>query len=366
MRLDRSASDHSPLRLRLPLPEVLPLRRADLAAAVVAATATATPNGGLAAAFAEPSGRDMLRARLNGHYPSESARHHDTRHHESPSWAPGPPTGPALAEQIEHDHYFSIERTDGDPARGFTASLILAYLAAYENCLSTGVTLMGPEHWDPLSGGLSGLFGAEHGGLPRRPAAGYRDGYDPAARWLVGHQLFFVLIQGSVIGLTSFGSAADGWDAADEPTRAMTDGLELAASFLRGSAAAMRFASDFAPEDYDRTVRPHMAPPRVRAGFSGFQTRDHAYLVRLLSALKPALTALNGRSGAHKELVDAVVAAYSAHEFVCARFRGDVLPSLRMAAASRGRTGRAGVEVVRELMRKRLALVDPSGGGAEG
>ena len=142
----------------------------------------------------------------------------------------------------------------------------------------------------------------------------------------------------------------------------MTDGLELAAGFLRGSAAAMRFASDFAPEDYDRTVRPDMAPPKVRAGFSGFQTRDHAHLVRLLGALKPVFGRLDGRVRAHKELVDAVVSAYEAHEFICAHFRGDVLPSLRMAATSRGKTERTGVEVVRELMRNRLALVDPPGG----
>src|SRR5260221_7453410 len=101
-----------------------------------------------------------------------------------------------------------------------------------------------------------------------------------------------------------------------------------------------------------------MAPPVVRAGFSGLQTRDHAHLVRLFGSLTPVL-----RSGAagegHPEFVEALVSAYAAHEFICARFRGDVLPSLRMAAASGGRTRRTGVEVIRELMHARLALIDP-------
>jgi len=36
-------------------------------------------------------------------------------------------------------------------------------------------------------------------------------------------------------------------------------------------------------------------------------------------------------------LVEALTSAYAAHEYICARFRGDVLPSLRMAAISRGK-----------------------------
>jgi hypothetical protein len=52
-----------------------------------------------------------------------------------------------------------------------------------------------------------------------------------------------------------------------------------------------------------------------------------------------------------------VVSAYAAHEFICARVRGDVLPSLRMAAASRDRTDRTGVEVIREMMHARLGLI---------
>ena len=57
-----------------------------------------------------------------------------------------------------------------------------------------------------------------------------------------------------------------------------------------------------------------------------------------------------------------MVTAYAAHEFICARFRGDVLPSLRMAARSHGRGRRSGVDVIRDMMRARMALVDSAGG----
>lgn len=278
-----------------------------------------------------------------------------------------PPTGQAQAEQLEHDAYFAVDRVAGEPARGFVTGLVLAYLAAYEDCLSGGVTLMDAELWERLFAGLTLVAGADIAKPPARPQpSGWRDGYDPAARWLIGHQLFFALIQGSIVGLNCFAVASASWNAEDEPPPQMAAGLEFAAVFLRASAAAMRYTSDFAPDDYDRTVRPDMAPPRVRAGFSGFQTRDHAYLVRLLAMLKPVFASLGGRITAHKELVDSVVSAYEAHEFICARFRGDVLPSLRMAAAAHGKIDRAGVDVVRELMRNRLALVDPSGRGSGG
>ena len=102
-----------------------------------------------------------------------------------------------------------------------------------------------------------------------------------------------------------------------------------------------------------------MSPPRVRDGFSGLQTRDHAYLVRLFGRLKPVFGSLDP-GGAHQEFIDSVVSAYASHEFICARFRGDVLPSLRMEAASRGKTQRPGTTVIREMMRARLALVNPA------
>ncbi len=146
---------------------------------------------------------------------------------------------------------------------------------------------------------------------------------------------------------------------ADQPAEA-DESLRFAAAFMRSSAAAMKLASDFATGDYERIVRPAMAPPRVRAGFSGLQTRDHAYLVRLFGTLKPVFLTVGRTGEAHNEFIDSVLSAYAAHEFICARFRGDVLPSLRMEAASRGKTQRSGTAVIREMMRARLALVDPA------
>jgi hypothetical protein len=353
--------------LPLPYPETLPRRRSDLEAALAAAV----PGGGVLAAFRDRAARDALRrALLRPAGPPAAALPAD----QIPAPARvGAPSRQAQDEQREHDRYFKVGRVGDRPGRDFVAGLVLTQLAAYQNCLDMGVTLLDGPDWDRLFEGLRALLriagddvarphaeepSAGGAQLPERPTpAGWRDGYDPAARWLLGHQLFFALIQGAIVGLNCFADAGPAATGAGARAEAAA-GLALSAAFLRSSAAAMKLASDFAPADYDATIRPDMAPPRVRAGFSGLQTRDHAYLVRLFGALKPVLADSAGLA-AHEEFVEAVVGAYAAHEFICARFRGDVLPSLRMAAATRGQTARPGTAVIREMMRARLALIDP-------
>ena len=178
-----------------------------------------------------------------------------------------------------------------------------------------------------------------------------RDGYDPERRWLIGHQLFFAVLQGVVVGLNCFNRAA-----AEGDKEGATEAMSLATALMHSSAVAITFTSDFGPVDYEARIRPAMEPPAVRPGFSGLQTRDHAHLVSLFGRVRSTLVDLGtGMAGGFfEEFVDATVTAYDAHRYVCARFGGDVLPSLRMAAASRGRTTQAGVDALRLIMRRRL------------
>jgi hypothetical protein len=341
--------------VHLPHPSNLPSDREALAAAL--------RDLGIDRSLFETFADSAARAQLRQHLLGVAAERLIT---ESALPLQAPPARQVEREHQEHDDYFGVVRPEGDGAVGFVSGLVLVHLAAYEDALRMGLTLIDAAAWRELWGGLRAVLayvdgpGRSGGSFidltaePPPPAtSGWADGYDPARRWLVGHQLFFGLIHGAVVGLNWF-SAAAGQGSDAEASR----GLAMAAAFLRSSASAMKFTSDFSAEDYEATVRPAMAPPVVRAGFSGLQTRDHAHLVRLFGSLTPVL-----RSGAagegHPEFVEALASAYAAHEFICARFRGDVLPSLRMAAASGGRTRRTGVEVIRELMHARLALIDP-------
>jgi hypothetical protein len=353
--------------LPLPVPHRLPSTRRDLTNAL----RTAEVGAGFMAELAEPDRRALLRKRM-WRLLEEWERAHtgcDVGHRAGAAAHRLDPSAPAAeAEQQEHDRYFAVTRIGGDAGVAFVAGLVLAHVSAYEDCVSMGVTLLDETQWGLLFGGLQALSwmaDEQDSGPDDYPAAPplapqWRDPYDPGKRWLIGHQLFFALIQGAIVGLNCYLSASS-VGAAEEVDK----GLDLAAVFMRGSAAAMRYTSDFAAVDYDAIVRPAMAPPVVRAGFSGLQTRDHAHLVRLFAAVRPML-ATGGRTAAYEAFVESVVAAYQAHEFICARFRGDVLPSLRMAATTRGTTQRSGVAVIRDMMRARLRLIDPAAGSPAG
>lgn len=338
--------------LALPVPDLLPSSWSQLTAALLTADlSTSTLD-----TFATSQGRSALVKRMGqllDRPPSPAA--------DQARAVISPLSTVAESEQAEHDRYFNVTRRRDDAGVSFVAGVVVAYAAAYENCRRMGVTLLDEAEWERFLGGLRALAAIADGGAHVDAAwlpvpTGQPGGYDPKLRWLVGHQLFFALIQGAIVGLNCFAAAGSSGLRRDADR-----GLTLAAAFMRSSAAAMRFASDFEPSDYDATVRPSMAPPAVRDGFSGLQTRDHAHLVRLFAALKPVLAAAVA-SDARRDFVDSVISAYASHEFICARFRGDVLPSLRMAAHSRGKSQRSGVEVIGDMMRARLALIDPSPG----
>jgi hypothetical protein len=341
-------------RLDLPRPEALPRTRADLAQAV--ATVRGAP--GFFSSLASAPGRAALRALWQAEEPAPASRAGRALRGEAKR---------SEADHEEHDRYFGVTRVDAEPGHAFVRGMLRAHLELDEDARAMGVTLLDAEAWETLFGGVRAMLElalgapwdeAEHtapfpGRAPRwRPA-----GYDPDRRWMVGHRLFFAQIQAVVVGLHVFEEGAGAGDAVGA-----RDGLRLATAFMRSSAVAMKHTSDFDPADYDARVRPAMAPPRVQAGFSGLQTRDHTFLVRTFTRLRPLFAAGGSWADAHRAFVDSVVDAYAAHEFVCARFRGDVLPSLRMAAHAGGQVDRSGVDVVREMMRARLLLVEPKHG----
>jgi hypothetical protein len=236
-----------------------------------------------------------------------------------------------------------------------------------------GLSILDPVEWQEMFAGLDALLRYAAGdrlkeGVPLvlRPAPRHTPaGYDPERRWLIGHQFFFALLQGVIVGINCYleASGADGADPDGEAAADADAAVRVAAAFMRSSAAAIKFTSDFGPVDYDKRIRPAMSPPSVREGFSGLQTRDHAHLISLFARLRMTAAARgDGPAGeAFEQFVDATVTAYEAHKFICARFGGDVLPSLRMAAASRGRSTQAGVTALRQLMRARLFALTPEG-----
>jgi hypothetical protein len=285
-------------------------------------------------------------------------------------WSDIVPTDGDDPEHVEHDRYFQVTRAKHRPALAFVRGLLQTHSWVHENGLAMGVSILDPVEWQEMFAGLDALLRYAAGdrlkeGVPvvlRSAPRHTPAGYDPERRWLIGHQLFFALLQGVIVGINCYLEAsaedADGEAAADADAA-----VRVAAAFMRSSAAAIKFTADFGPVDYEARIRPAMSPPSVREGFSGLQTRDHAHLIGLFTRLR-GTAAAHGQGPAgesFEQFVEATVTAYEAHKFICARFGGDVLPSLRMAAASRGRSTQAGVTALRQLMRARLFALTPEG-----
>lgn len=283
------------------------------------------------------------------------------------------PADGADLDHVEHDRYFRVARVKQRTAFTFVHGLLQTHSWVHENGLTMGVSILDPMEWQEMFAGLDALLRYAAGDrlkdsapvlvrpAPRQTSAGY----DPERRWLVGHQFFFALLQGVIVGLNCYltASAAAGADPEGEAAADADGAVRVAAAFMRSSASAIKFTADFGPVDYEARIRPAMSPPSVREGFSGLQTRDHAHLVALFARLRatPAAHGEGPANAAFEQFVDATVTAYEAHKFICARFGGDVLPSLRMAAASRGRSTQAGVTALRQLMRARLFALTPQG-----
>ncbi|MFD8221343.1 hypothetical protein ACFV2U_48785 [Streptomyces sp. NPDC059697] len=253
----------------------------------------------------------------------------------------------------DNDQSFDIVRVDGERAAILLHSTLNGAELLLDDAVRSGTDLAA-EHWRALRHGFAAMLGhlvgfpvpspeADPGPGPR-----HADGLprDALRRWVRGHRIFMVLIQGLVIAVDELTDAVD---------RAETDraaeSLDLAVSLMRASEAALRFAGDFTPEEYEDLVRPTLMPPAAPPGLSGLHWRDHEYLVKrlaearqLLAAVDPSLVTLRAR------FREAYAAAYDAHRFVCARFVGDDVGSLLMTPKSK----QSAVGVLTQYKRVRL------------
>ncbi|MCN9244614.1 hypothetical protein NGF19_28185 [Streptomyces sp. RY43-2] len=261
-------------------------------------------------------------------------------------------------EHDEHDVYFGVARAREHSTDAFLLGGLHTHhvVAVHQERCGCG----DPRDLDVLSSGWRCLLEYPDGAVPPAacPAhtadddAALTDCPRPHEHWRVGHQLFFVLIQAVVAGVQCFLGELRAGDA-----RAATRALGLASEMCRHSALAMKFAGGLSPVDYEYEVRPSMLPPMVRRGFSGFQTRDHALLVKTLRAARPSLRSLGLHDPAVLELDAALQRVYAAHRLVCARFDGTKIPSLLMEASGPESAKRAGTDVVDELTARRLSLL---------
>lgn len=256
----------------------------------------------------------------------------------------------------DNDQSFDIVRVDGEDGE-HAAILLRTTLGGAVLLLDDAVrsgTDLAAEHWRALRHGFAAMLGhlagfpapsgeADPGPGPRRVDGLPRDAL---RRWVRGHRIFMVLIQGLVIAVDELTDAVGRAE-----TERAAESLDLAVSLMRASEAALRFAGDFTPEEYKDLVRPTLMPPIAPPGLSGLHWRDHEYLVKrlaearqLLAGVDPSLVPLRAK------FREAYAAAYDAHRFVCARFVGEDVGSLLMTPKSK----QSAVGVLTQYKRVRL------------
>ncbi|ATU72870.1 hypothetical protein CT154_08460 [Komagataeibacter xylinus] len=135
-------------------------------------------------------------------------------------------------------------------------------------------------------------------------------------RWKVGHQIFFILIQGILLCSRMISTVSD-----PGKVDTLIQGLR---DVLIASRSAMELAGDMLPADYVSIVRPHMS--RMSPSFSGLFLEDHA--VMLVEFRK-----INQKIGADSRsaLVGIISELYEAHAGVCEHVTGKDRQSLMSA-----------------------------------
>ena len=329
-------------------PQLLPEDRGQLVSAVPVLSASGVD---LAALSARPADRHQAQQILADG--TVFGRHacSDVQALDSRRWR-------ADAQYREHDEYFGVVRVTGSAGENFLAGLVAAYLRVVDHVDRCGTDLSDVQ-WKALIGLPYRTFGyaSTAHAIPQaaqaRPRALVMTQESAFARWQVGHQLYFVVIQSLAVAVLCAIRAAQNNDGAS-----VVDALALASSCAEAAGASMHFTSELAPPVYAERVRPTMLPPHVGPGFSGFQTRDHRRLVTVFRQLHAVRADLAAVGEPYAAFVSAIEDMYSDHAGVCAHFGGTSKPSLRMALSDK-QAATSGVEVATQIARGRIALIEP-------
>jgi hypothetical protein len=267
------------------------------------------------------------------------------------------PSDKQVADSDSHDEYCRIKRVvDTDTLHVITKATLCAYEALLKDALTSGSSLT-PKQWGDLHTAFRSLLQLIGQDEPvtknwanQNSMNGLHSGVDQRGalrRWIQGHHVFLILIQGLIISLNCFESAFH-----DGVLEEGLSALEVATALMNGSSAALHHAGDFPPSIYNENVRPTMMPPNVLPGMSGILARDHRHLVKILHSQRPLYGTLEPPlKQKYNEFVAAFGGTYEAHKLVCAHFGGAERPSLLNENAQQ-----SGVELLDELKHNRLRV----------
>jgi hypothetical protein len=253
------------------------------------------------------------------------------------------------------DQFFGVSRTTADAREMFGHAAVVAYRDLLADTVLAG-TGLDEVRWNELRWGLEAMArfaaGATRAESPDSPPPPGERPRDPHRRWRTGHQMFFPLVQGILVGLRCFTAAVI---AGDIP--AARESIIFATDTMRASARALEFAADFAPGRYSSEIRPSMTPPGTPQGLSGLMSADHHRMVTCFQEIRPVTAVLSDDLNLlYQRFVAETEQTYQAHQHVCIRFNGDKVVSLRMNHSS----SMPAAEVLAQLGRARIKTLGSS------
>lgn len=276
-----------------------------------------------------------------------------------------------------NDQAFGIVRVSGDRLGILRHSTLRGYQTLLRDQFSSGTDLSATK-LDWLHLAFVRLL-ALHSGtvdptavkiaveLPRPGLCPPPDGTYAQRRWIAGHHVFMVLVQGLIIALQEMAE-----DVRIGRIAGAQRWFDLASALMRGSDAALTFTGNFPYSEYEKRVRPTLIPPTAPPDMSGLRWRDHEYLIRVLVRLRPIFADLDPRLEPwREEFVQALSGSYDAHKTVCAHFVGNEQSSVLMST----RTTQPAVSTLDKFKRSRSALLrsgrrpgrsDPADPGEQG
>lgn len=264
----------------------------------------------------------------------------------------GDPDPGESAGNRDNDQAFGIVRVDGDRPALLLRSVLGSYLILLDEVVRSGTRLT-TEQWTVLRCGFTALLGHLAGfpvseDCPMAQAIPRRDdtaSADALRRWVRGHRLFMVIVQGLGLAIAELN------ETGSQPAEQAAVPLGLAITLLRASEEALRFASDFTSAEYYDQVRPTLTPPVAPAGMSGLHWRDHEYLLKQLAMAGSVLRGLAPElQPMRRQFRQSYADVYDAHQLVCARFVGTEATSLLMTPKSK----QSAVGVLGQYKRVRL------------
>jgi hypothetical protein len=202
-------------------------------------------------------------------------------------------TGPLKKEEVEeYDFYFDLKREQTQSSSVFL--VIKSILIAYK-------TFLNLKYFN-------------------------QDNDNALLIWKRYHWLFFVFLQGNILCMLHLRK-----EMRKENMVQVGVILKLMSQLMLASGSSMIFAGVSDSQEYEDEIRPTMMPPNVKSpDFSGLMSYDHSYLMNLWNKDKKLFKLMPSfLDSAYQEFIDGHKFLALAHQFVCNKYGGHQIGSLR-------------------------------------